>query len=308
LEALIRSEVRDFLLFPFERDRLVQMLGRAREILGKKPPSIQSTDLLFSFLPSKAGVGTSTIALNASVAVSMLPDTRTLLCDFDLNSGMIHFMLKLKHSFSVVDAAGRSEELDEYIWQDLVSTFQHMDVLSSGDFTPEFRIEAAQIRRLLDFARRHYRVICADLSGNMESYSLDIMRESKRILLVSTPEINSLHLARKKYQFLQKLDLGERVSLLLNRVDDGNGIPPTQTKDLVGLPPLMMFPNNYGEIQSALTEGKPVDPHSAFAHQCGELACWLLEKNYKPTQPRGRVLEFLSNHLPKRWKRQICSG
>lgn len=307
LEALIRSEVREFLPFPFERARLIQTLERAREILGKKPPAFQLTDSLFSFLPAKAGVGTSTIALNSAVAISrLLPDTRALLCDFDLNSGMIHFMLKLKHSFSVSDAAARSEELDEFIWQDLVSTHQNLDVLSSGDFNPEFRIEVAQIRQLLDFARRHYRAICVDLSGNMEYYSLDLMRESKRILLVSTPEINSLHLARKKYQFLQKQDLGERVSLLLNRVDDGAGIPPAQTKDLVGLPPVMMFPNNYDEIQTALTAGKPADPHSHFARQCGELACWLLEKNNKPTQPRGRVLEFLSNHLPGAWKKQTC--
>ncbi len=309
LEALIRSEVREFLPFPFERARLVQTFERAREILRKKPPAFPSTDFLFSFLPAKAGVGTSTIALNAAVAIAMLlPDTRALLCDFDLNSGMIHFMLKLQHSYSVIDAAARSAEMDEFIWQDLVSTRQHLDVLSSGDFNPEFRIEVAQIRQLLDFARRHYRAICVDLSGNMEYYSLDIMRESKRILLVSTPEINSLHLARKKYQFLQKQDLGERVSLLLNRVEDGTGIPPVQTKDLVGLPPVVIFPNNYDEIQTALTAGKPADPHSHFAIQCGELASWLLEKNTKPTQPRGRLFEFLSNHLPGGWKKPALFG
>ncbi len=307
LEALIRSEIQEFLPFPFERARLAQILGRAREVLGKKPPAIPSTDLLFSFLPSKAGVGTSTIALNASVAISRLPDTRALLCDFDLNSGMIHFMLKLEHDFSVIEAAERSEELDEHIWQDLVSNHQQLDVLSSGDFNPEFRIHGAQIQNLLEFARRHYRAICVDLSGNMEYYSLDIMRESKRILLVSTSEINSLHLARKKYQFLQKQDLGDRVSLLLNRVHTGTEISPTQTKDLVGLPPVILFPNDYDHVQAALTAGKPVDPHSAFARQCGELARWLLDKNYQPIQPRGRLHEFLSNHLPNGWKRQTLS-
>jgi pilus assembly protein CpaE len=297
LEALIRSDVREFLPYPFERDTLVQTLARAREVLRKKPPAIQSTDLLFAFLPSKAGVGTSTIALNASVAASRLPDTNTLLCDFDLNSGMIHFMLKLKDSYSVVDATRRAEELDEYIWQDLVSSHQNLDVLSSGDFNPEFRVEVAQIRNLLDFARRHYKAIFVDLSGNMEHYSLDVMRESKRICLVSTPEINSLHLARKKYHFLQRQDLGERVSLLLNRMDHSSVFPADQIRELVGLEPIVMFPNDYSQVQSALTAGKPVDDSSPFASQCSTLARRLLEQADGPAKEKSWLAELLSSRV-----------
>jgi pilus assembly protein CpaE len=303
LEALIRSDMREFLSYPFEQDRLVQILGRAHEVLVKKPPAIRSTDLLFAFLPSKAGVGTSTIALNASVAASRLPDTNTLLCDFDLNSGMIHFMLKLKDSYCVVDAARRAEELDEYIWQDLVSSHQNLDVLSSGDFNPEFRVEVAQIRNLLDFARRHYKAIFVDLSGNMEHYSLDIMRESKRICLVSTPEINSLHLARKKYHFLQRLDLGERVSLLLNRMDNSSSFPVDQIKELVGLEPIVTFPNDYNQVQSALTAGKPVECSSPFAGQCSALAQRLLEQTYGPVETKNWVAEFLSSRFS--WRKPL---
>jgi pilus assembly protein CpaE len=303
LETLIRSDVREFLPYPFERDTLVQTLARAREALRKKPPAIQSTDLLFAFLPSKAGVGTSTIALNTSVAASRLPDTNTLLCDFDLNSGMIHFMLKLKQSYSVVDASRRAEELDEYIWQDLVSTHQNLDVLSSGDFNPEFRVEVAQIRNLLDFARRHYKAIFVDLSGNMEHYSLDIMRESKRICLVTTPEINALHLARKKYQFLQRQDLGERVSLLLNRMESSSDFPVDQIKELVGLEPIVTFPNDYSKVQSALTVGKPAECRSPFASQCSTLAQRLLEQTYGPVETKGWVSEFLSSRFG--WRRPL---
>jgi pilus assembly protein CpaE len=297
METLIRSEVREFLTFPFDREGMVQAFSRARVMLAKKPPAIESTDLLFSFLPSKAGVGTSTIALNVSVAMSNLPDTKALLCDFDLNSGMIHFMLKLNHTYSVVDAARRVAELDEYIWQDLVSTHKCLDVLHSGEFNPDFRVDTAQIRHLLDFARRHYKAICVDLSGNMEQYSLDVMRESKRIFLVCTPEINSLHLARRKYRFLKTQDLGERVSLLLNRVDNHSGIPRGEIEEMVGLPAVMTLPNNYAEVQRALTAGTHVDPGSAFGRQCTELAHQLLEQNYKPTKPRSGLAEFISSHL-----------
>jgi Mrp family chromosome partitioning ATPase len=52
--------------------------------------------------------GTSTIALNVSVAMSKLPNANVLLSDFDLNSGMVRFMLKLDNSYCVTDAAEHS--------------------------------------------------------------------------------------------------------------------------------------------------------------------------------------------------------
>lgn len=305
LEALIRTEIRDFLKFPPDRSNLVDAIARARERLAKKPPAIKSTDLLFSFLPSKAGVGTSTIALNVGVALSKMPDTPTLLSDFDLNSGMIHFMLKLEHVHSVIDAVRRVDELDEYIWQDLVSNHQQLDVLHSGDFNPDFRVDVSQVRALLDFARRHYRAICLDLSGNMEQYSLEIMRESKRIFLVSTPEINSLHLARKKCGFLKSQDLGDRLSLVLNRVDKYPALSSDEIKELVGLPSVMTLPNDYEEVQAALTAGRPVSSQSALGKQCAELACRLVEDNYQPAAVKSGLAEFVSGHMT--WTRRLLS-
>jgi len=210
---------------------------------------------------------------------------------------MIHFMLKLTHAYSVVDAARRVEELDEYIWQDLVSTHKRLELLHSGEFNPDFRVETAQVRQLLDFARRHYKAICVDLSGNMEQYSLDIMRESKRIFLVSTPEINSLHLARRKYRFLKTQDLGERVSLLLNRVENHSAISHAEIEEMVGLPAAMTLPNNYGDVQRALTAGTDVDPTLAFGRQCSELAHRLLEHNYESPTLRSGIKEYISRHL-----------
>ena len=49
--------------------------------------------------------------------------------DFDLNSGMVRFMLKLKNTYSVVDAAERSLDIDENFWPQLVTSIGALDVL-----------------------------------------------------------------------------------------------------------------------------------------------------------------------------------
>src|ERR1700686_5337677 len=84
---VMRAGIREFASLPFDRQTLTDGLPRIKEALDKRQPAGAATDQVFSFLPSKAGVGTSTIALNVSVAMSRFPNANVLLSDFDLNSG-----------------------------------------------------------------------------------------------------------------------------------------------------------------------------------------------------------------------------
>src|SRR5581483_10007812 len=88
LLEVMRFGIREFAYLPFDRQVLTDSLLRIKEAIQERPPAIECTNQVFSFLPAKAGVGTSTVALNAAVALSRLADTNVLLSDFDLNSGM----------------------------------------------------------------------------------------------------------------------------------------------------------------------------------------------------------------------------
>ena len=158
------------------------------------------------------------------------------------------------------------------------------------------RIEATQIRHLIEFMRRNYRVLCFDLSGNLERYSLEIMHESKRIMLVCTPEIPSLHLAREKYMYLKHLDLGDRVCVLVNRCQKRPMITPQQIEQLLGLPVHMTLPNDYHGVQRALTLGRCVDPTSDLGKQFQLLARSMVEAPRPQSLPdqKKRFIEYFS--------------
>jgi pilus assembly protein CpaE len=275
---VMRAGIREFLALPFNLQVIQDSLGRVREMLEKRPVVLDATDLMFAFLPSKAGVGTTTIAVNTAIAMSRLPDTNVLLTDLDLNCGMVRFMLKLDNEYSIADAAEHSLAMDENLWPQLVSSLGRLDVLHAGRINPGFRLEGTHIRHLFDFARRSYKAICVDLSGNMEKYSLEIMLESKRIFLVCTPEIPSLHLAREKYLFLKSLELGDRVSVLLNRCSKRQVIGSDQIEGLLGLPVAMTLPNDYQGVHGALTAGKSVEPTSELGQHFTALAQAVLDK------------------------------
>lgn len=293
LLELMRAGIREFVSLPLTIHELPNALLRLNAALQRKPPSIESTDLLFSFLPSKPGVGCTTIALNTSIALAASPQTKVLLADFDLNCGMIGFLLHLDNSRSIVDAAENAANLDENMWSRLVHSRGKLDILATGVARPGYRIESAQIHYLLEFARRNYQAICADLSGLLEKFSVEVMQQSKRIFVVCTAELPSLHLARQRVDFLRSLELESRVSLLLNRAEKHPIIPSSEIERMIGLPVAMEFPNSYKGVHDSFTGAKPVDPASELGKRFTELARQLLSRNAAPPPPK-RFVDYFS--------------
>jgi pilus assembly protein CpaE len=300
LLEMMRAGVREFLSPPFATKALGEALLRINEIADRTPPPVDTTDRIFAFLPAKAGVGTSTIALNASAALADVPDTGVLLADFDLNSGMIGFMLKLENPYSLVNAAENSPQLDDNLWPQLVTSIGQLDVLPSGKINPGFRIEPVQIRHLMDFARRHYKVICVDLSGNLEKYSIEIMHEAKQVFLVCTQELPALHLARERLNYLRSLDLEERISVILNRVHKRALMGTAEIEKLLGLPVQLTFPNDYPGVHRALADGKRIDPSSELGKRFRAMADTILARKPLGAAQRRRFVEYFSI-LPARY-------
>ena len=294
LRATMRAGVREFLSDPFERQPLMESLGNVKTLLERKPAHLEATNQIFSFLPSKAGVGTSTIALNVAAALAQRPNTQALLADFDLNSGMLRFMLKLLNEYSVVDAVEHALNVDENVWPQLVTSMERLDVLHAGRINPSLRIEGTQIRALVGFMRRNYQALCFDLSGNMERYSVELMQESKRVLLVCTPEIPSLHLAREKLSFLRSLDLDSRVSVVLNRYHKKPLLDKEQVEELLGQPVSQIFPNDYHGVNRALTAASWVAPDSEMGKLFAAFAEVLLDKRPYAPADRRKFLEFFA--------------
>ena len=289
---LMHIGVREFLAYPFDGTSFIATVERLEVVLEKQPAVYDTTDIVVSFLPSKAGAGTSTIALNTATALSKLCEKQVLVADLDLNSGLIGFMMKLDNVYTIYEAAENSDRLDEHLWPQLVASQGKLDVLPAGRLDPQTRIEPVQIRKLIAFARRFYGAICVDLSGNMEKYSLEVMQESKRIFLVCTPEIPALHLARKKFQLLTQMDLGGRVAVLLNRAQKRSVIAPEQIEQLLGVPVYMEFPNDYRGVHQALTEGGGVDPVTELGKQFTQLGYNIMEKT-PPVKSNGKRNKFL---------------
>ena len=295
LREIMRAGVRELVAEPFELSALVESLRNIKTLVEQRPPTYSSRGRIYSFLPAKAGSGATTMALNLSAALSRVTNTRVLLSDMDLSSGILRFLLKIRNEHAIIEVLDHMHELDENMWQQLVTTVAKLDVLHSGPLNPNVRVDPAQIHDVAQFWLRNYDVVCVDLSGNMERYSLEILRDSQQVFMVCTPEVPSLHLTREKLAFLKTLDLDSRVAIVLNRVSKQSLLTPQQVQDVLGVPVMHSFINDYPVVNAATRAGDFIDPKSKLGMQFAELAASLLNKPRIETPSKRKFLEFLSS-------------
>jgi pilus assembly protein CpaE len=247
----LQLRMAELLVPPFKEEQMREALIRLAEHLAIHPSNTGTHGRVYAFVPAKGGVGASTIAANAARAFAEAPSSNVLLADFDISSGMIGFGFNTEHGYSINDAAKRNKELDEETWQRLVKKVGHVDLLLSGAPMMDEGIAPQQIGPVLDFARRAYSVIGADLPDTFDERSLAVMREANEIFLVTTPDLGALRMARLKILALRRHEWEDKTRLLLNRVSKRMELNLEEVEATVGLPVFATFPCDYADVTRA---------------------------------------------------------
>lgn len=300
LEA-IREGIREFLEYPPAVEQVDGVFERISAHVAQRPPQQTETDKVFSFFPARPGLGASTIAVNTAAALAEIPDLTVLLADFDLHNGVLRLLLNLQSGCSLAEAAMRTGCLDEDIWRQFVHRLGRLEVARAGKPAADVRLEPVQIASLLRFAKRRYRVVCADLPGTFDSDSLVALRESTKIFLVTTPEPLSLYMAREDMQALDQLGLGGRVEVILNRYSPKSGREPDVAARTVGAPVVAVVPNDYRSTQYAIRTGQPMVPTSPAGSALRSFARTLVTGQVlpEPEEPRLSLASLFGLRKPQ---------
>jgi pilus assembly protein CpaE len=227
---------------------------------------------LYAFLPSKPGVGATTLAAHSAAAAARLTNQRTLLLDFDFRLGMTSFLFKLDGNYSVLDAIRSQALLDSGVWDQMVCRRGMLDILGSapvefGGVNPETGAVA-----LVDLARASYRTICVDLPGEMRDYEVETLNRAKECFLVTTSDIGALHMAKRKADTLQTLGLQNKVSVIINRAESRGAMAIRDVEAILQLPVRFSVGSSEKEIAESIRAGKPLEGRSPLAKQIETIA------------------------------------
>ena len=264
-------------------------LSQLADHFGLAPgvPEAPKTGLLVAFLPAQGGCGASTVCLHVAQKISSGRPGETLLVDCDLHTGTVAFQLGLEPRKTLFDALDHpnSENVRACAarWGDLG--------ILVGPADPDRLLDGPldQMDELLVAARQAYGFVIADLPAPIYSSTTGILRAADRIYLVCTPEITSLHLAKRKIDRMRHLDISrDKLRLLLNRSGSNSGLDAQQIERITGVPVQWALDNDYRAVAEAAMRGGLVPRNTALAQQLEHLGELILEE-FGPTKPAPRA-------------------
>jgi len=201
-------------------------------------------------------------------------------------------MNRLRPEHFLQEAFANSHQMDGGIWARIVSQRGELDILpadADGSSNPEID----RMKELLGFFRRAYDLTCIDLPGPLDPCSTEVLLEAKRIYLVCTQELASVHIALRKAERLKRMGLGKEIRVVLNRYAAGHVMSKDRVADLAGVPVEVTIPNNYALASASAENGSNVDPSTPLGKSYLALARILLNDRIEIPRRQRKFLEFL---------------
>ena len=120
--------------------------------------------------------------------------------------------------------------------------------------------------------------------------------EAKRVYLVCTQELASVHIAMRKAERLRQLGLGKEIRLVLNRYTPSHLMTQDRVSDLVGLPVELTIPNSYALATASAEQGSQVNSSTPLGKSYSALAAILLNGRIEIRRRDRKFLEYF--YLP----------
>jgi pilus assembly protein CpaE len=299
LSTLMRAGVRSYVRTDAVLAELREMLASSIENLLQKPQSSNTRGDIVVFLPSKPGSGASTVAAHTALAASRSESKRVLLVDLDRDAPMQAFLNCLRPEHYLQEALINAEKLDGDMWSQIISRRGALDILPADADGATGEVNS-HTQALLAFIRRAYDLTCVDLPGPLDAASVEVLLEAKRVYLVCTQELASVHIAMRKADRLKRLGLCKEMRVVLNRYDPDHVMNAETVADLVGLPVELTVPNGYALARSTAEKGWTVDPSTSMGKSYSKLAQILLNHRIDIPRRERKFLEFFSQPFARR--------
>ncbi len=282
----LRQGATEFLIRPLTAEQFQPVLDR----LAKFVPAANGKHdqaKVFCVMPAKGACGASTIACSLAFQLRRLGSKRVLLADLDPLTGTISFLLKLKSTYSFIDAVTRSNTLDADLWKGLITTSQGIDVLLSPDMPADGLAELSSATPILDYCRQAYEAVVLDCGSAYGEWSLSLARHCDELLLVTTNELPALQATQRVLSYLDRNRVGRaKTRLVVNRFSREVGLNKEMIETALRMDVFHLIPSDYESVQRALMEGRPIPPNTSFGKSLSNLADRLSGREPPEPQPR----------------------
>jgi pilus assembly protein CpaE len=281
LMKAIRIGVKEFFPLPIETGEVRQALQRFKDRKKDAVSSaISETGQIITTFGSKGGVGTTTVAVNLAVTLS-LREERPNVALIDMNTlfGEIPLFLEISPQFHWGEITRNIDRLDNAFLSNVLTRHNTgVNILPSPAYlNGHIRPTPEAISRLLELMKTMFDYIIIDGGQSTDDTSLRIVELTDTLLLITILSLPCLANANKLVKSF--IDLGylnsDRIKVVLNRYMKKSEISLRDAESGINKKLFWIIPNDYRTTMSAINKGRPlakIAPKAQITQAFGELA------------------------------------
>ena len=217
--------------------------------------------MIITFLGTKGGTGTTTLAVNCAAELGAVPERRVLVMDIKPGSGDVGLYLGIRSPFTLLDLLNQADWLDPEGLPALLPRHEcGVDVVTAGDdFSRPSASDSAGLDRILEVLRRAYDFVVIDAGSTLSACSAAALHASDQVMLVANPDVPCLRNLQRVGDMVRRIGVpADRLRVVLNRTSDIEVLTVSQIEDALGRLVDHRFTSDYRTVAAALSTGVPV--------------------------------------------------
>jgi len=273
----MQAGARDFLVEPFLPETVGEAFART---CSGQPDRKKALGQALVFVPSKGGVGVTTIALNFALALAKESGAKVVVVDMDFQLGEIATGLGLTATFSVMDALANADRLDrEFLATLLMRHNSGLAVLGSPEKYDFFHLaDDKSVKKLFRILREEFDYVVVDSGASHGDTQETLFGMADTLYLVAEMTFASLRNAHRLIAFLSARDGCRHLQVVANRSNARHGnIDGASATNALTRPLDWKVPNAYTAVRTAQDSGVPIamtdSPYSRAVTQMARAAC-----------------------------------
>ena len=261
LIKLMRAGVREVLLEE-SPEAVREVLSRVGLDLkkAKRPDGRRGTVL--GLISAKGGDGSSILAANLAMALSMAPEKKVLAIDLALPFGDLDlFLTSVPPTHTLVNFSDEIGRLDAALLNTMVHrvTSQLDMIASPKSFDDAYRVDPEHVRRLIAVSLQEYDFVVLDYGSQVGAFLTNTLDDVDELIMVTTATMPSVRHASQLMRLWDVLEFDiSKVRLVLNRHSDRYNVSPVQLSKAVGLPIEMLIQTDIEMAEASLLKSSPM--------------------------------------------------
>jgi pilus assembly protein CpaE len=294
IQQVMLAGARAFIVQPFTQVNLLSTLRRVRELESRRVQSQAATVIAqkveserplrtLAVYSPRGGVGCSTVASNLAISIFEEARAEVLLMEGKLFFGHLDVMLNIRTRNTIADIVPHAASLDENLIQDVVAGHvSGIDVLlGPNDVQVAQGIRPDDLYTVYMGLQSLYDYTIVDAGSSLSENTVTILDSVDRILLVTTPDLASLHDTSRFVQVSRSLGYpAEKMLIVLNRAGITGGVKAGDIETALHHEVFARIPDDGPNALRSLNRGIPMTlryPRSPASRAIKSLAKSLAE-------------------------------